>query len=372
MAWNDFVARRSSNTPTPMLAVPPHDGPALVPPVGGEWDRSDWPLLPWARGPLSGAVVGALQGAPGSFGGVQMIESVDPLTDDDFQLALYLCYEVHFRGLADAGWEWDLDLLGFRNELERAFVDRLRDESTPIRASSTAHVVSALDDLTNAGTPSPLTTFLRDEGTLEQFREFCVHRSAHQLKEADPHSFAIARLTGETKAVMATIQFDHYGAGVAARMHSALYADTMTALGLDPLYGSYVENLPGITLAAVNLISMFALHRRWRAAFVGQLAVSTVASIEPMEHCNQALVRLGIGAEGRRFYDARTDASHALATRERMVAGLIDVEPQLGSDLLFGATTIVMLEQRFRGHLLEAWSSGRSSLVPWSREQPDA
>ena len=47
---------------------------------------------------------------------------VDALADDDLQLALYLCYELHYRGLAgaDADWEWDPALLGFRAELERA------------------------------------------------------------------------------------------------------------------------------------------------------------------------------------------------------------------------------------------------------------
>lgn len=32
----------------------------------------------------------------------------DALTDDDLQLALYLCYELHYRGFAgvDPAWEW--------------------------------------------------------------------------------------------------------------------------------------------------------------------------------------------------------------------------------------------------------------------------
>jgi hypothetical protein len=72
-------------------------------------------------------------------------------------------------------------------------------------------------------------------------------------------------------------------------MPSALFAGTMTSLGLDATYGSYVENLPGVTLAMVNLTSMFALQRRWRAAQVGHFAITHMTSVEPMYRYSQAL-----------------------------------------------------------------------------------
>jgi Iron-containing redox enzyme len=52
-----------------------------------------------------------------------------------------------------------------------------------------------------------------DRGTLAQLREFAIHRSAYQLKEADPHTWAIPRLTGAVKAAMVEIQADEYGDG---------------------------------------------------------------------------------------------------------------------------------------------------------------
>ena len=38
-------------------------------------------------------------------------------------------------------------------------------------------------------------------------------------------------------------------------MHSVLFANTMRGLGLDDQYGPYLDRLPGITLATVNLMS---------------------------------------------------------------------------------------------------------------------
>jgi hypothetical protein len=130
-----------------------------------------------------------------------------------------------------------------------------------------------------------------------------------------------------------------------------------------------VEVLPGVTLATVNLVSMFALHRRWRAALVGHLAVFEMTSVEPMARYSSALARFGIGPEGRRFYDVHVtaDERHAAIARDRMVAGLIRAEPELSADLLFGAAAVLMLEQRFASHLLDAWANSRSSLV--SRDQ---
>jgi hypothetical protein len=329
----------------------------------------NWPLLPCPRGPLSSLVISAFQREPGTLGSTPSISGVDALSDDDFSLALYLCYEVHYRGVTDNGWEWDPGLLKFRAELERAFENRLRDETAPVTSHSSSEVTSALDEVLRASSGPSLSTFLLETGTLNQFREFCIHRSAYQLKEADPHTFGIPRLTGEAKAAMVEIQYDEYGSGEAAAMHSTLFGNTMRALDLDSAYGSFLEVLPGVTLATVNLVSMFALHRRWRGALVGHLAVFEMTSVEPMGRYSQALERLGIESEGRRFYDVHVtaDKRHGLIARDRMVAGLIEDEPELAPDLLFGAAALLMLEQRFATHLLDAWVDNRSSLLPRGR-----
>jgi len=326
----------------------------------------DWPPLPSPRGPLSAFIISALHRQPRTLGPTPHVVGIDALSDDDFELALYLCYEIHYGAVSDSGWEWDPDLLKFRAELEHVFEERLRDEVGNDRSRVPVDVVSALEELIRTPSGPSLSTYLLESGTLVQLREFCIHRSAYQLKEADPHTFAIPRLTGEAKAAMVEIQYEEYGSGVATEMHSVLFGNTMRALGLDSSCGTYVDVLPGTTLATVNLVSMFALHRRWRAALVGHLAVFEMTSVEPMARYSNALARFGIGPEGRRFYDVHViaDERHAVIARDRMVAGLIRAEPELGPDLLFGAAAILMLEQRFTTHLLDAWADNRSSLVP--------
>ena len=321
------------------------------------------PLLPSPRGPLSGRLVDALGGPVRVLPMVRAID-VDPRTDDDLQLALHIAYELHYRSFlgVDEAWEWEPSLLGFTRELERAFERALRADAC--RMGDQLDVVNGLPALIAAATGPSLSSYVLESGTLREMREFAVHRSAYQLKEADPHTWGIPRLTGGPKAALVRIQADEYGGGVDEEMHASLFAETMTALGLDASYGAYVDQLPGTTLATGNLVTMLGLHRRLRGALVGHLAVFEMTSVVPMSRYAQALRRLGVGPGARRFYDVHVtaDAVHEQVALHDMAAALAQREPDLGSEILFGAQALMDVEQRFATHLLDSWRAGRSSL----------
>lgn len=363
--------------PTPLrpAAAPPSDAArarvridavAVAPPP------VNWPLIPWPRGPLSAAVIEALRAPPGSLGPMPPVRVADPLSDDDFQLALYLCYEVHYRDLTGLDWEWDLDLLAFRAQLESALVAQLRDEIAPASNRHPGDVVAAIEHLVATSRGAALSSYFRDGGSLDQLRELCVHRSVAHLREGDPHAFAIPRLAGDAKTSLIEIQYDNSGAGNHTDSRATQFATTMSALGLDDSYGSYVEMLPGVSLVTANLVSMFALHRKWRAQLVGHVTSVDMTSSPLRESFRHALERFGIGVDARRFYDARgeLDASRADAARRRLVAGLLHGEPHLAGDVLFGAAAMVLVEENFSRHLLNAWDRQRTSLVAWAMTAP--
>lgn len=58
----------------------------------------------------------------------------DPLFGDDSALALYVLYELHYRGFdnVDVTWEWHPELLAWRRGLEQAVIARVRDEVGPL------------------------------------------------------------------------------------------------------------------------------------------------------------------------------------------------------------------------------------------------
>jgi hypothetical protein len=290
----------------------------------------------------------------------------DPLTDHDLQLALYLCYELHYahvRGV-DEHMEWDPVVLMFRGAAEREFETALR-ALAPIRDDEVTTVGEQLQAMLGEDAGPPLSRYIETQATVGQLIEFVIHRSAYQLKEADPHSWAIPRLTGSPKAALVEIQADEYGGGRADRMHSALFANTMRGLGLDPSYGAYLDSLPGITLATVNLISLFGLHRRLRGALVGQLAIFEMTSSIPNRRYGNGLRRLGFGPQVTDFYNehVEADAVHESIAAWDLADGLARTEPAVARDILFGAKSLLAVEARWAEHLLTAWKRSDTSLL---------
>jgi hypothetical protein len=324
--------------------------------------------LPRSRGPISEIALDALRRRPGTPLPLPPA-CADPIGDDDLQLALYLCYELHYSDLegVDEHWEWDPGLLAFRAALERAFEGALGvlvplpPDADPRRVGEALHALVAADP--DAG--PPLSRWIEARATTEQLRELLVHRSAYQLKEADPHSWAIPRLSGAPKAALVEVQADEYGGGDARRVHATLFAVAMAAVGLDPTYGAYVERLPGLTLATVNLMSLCGLHRRLRGAIVGHLAAFEMTSSLPSRRYGNGLRRLGFDARATDFFDEHVaaDAVHENIAAWDLAGGLAAAEPALAPDILWGASALLALEARWAAHLLGAWERGDSSLL---------
>lgn len=291
----------------------------------------------------------------------------DPLADEDLQLALYVCYELHYRGFdgVDPEWEWEPSLLRLRRRLERAFEDALLETvGPPVGAPDAADFDLALRAIADEDDAPSLSRFLQSRASREQALEFLVHRSAYQLKEADPHSFAIPRLAGRPKAAIVEIQADEYGGGRADRIHAALFAKSLRAAGLDDAYGAYLEHVPGVTLATVNLMSLLGLHRRWRGAICGHLALFEMTSSVPNRRYATGLRRLGFDADATDFFDEHVvaDAVHESIAAVDLAGGLAAAEPELAADVLWGARALVAVDGRWARHVLGAWDDGRSSL----------
>jgi Iron-containing redox enzyme len=325
-----------------------------------------FPRLPAPRGPLSAAVLEALAGAPAPVC-LPQFAGRDPLADDDLQLALYVCYELHYRSFADVDetWEWDPSLLAARAELETAFETALR-RSVAVTAVAPTEVEAELRRMVAGDDGPPLARRLERESGLDEFREFMIHRSAYQLKEADPHSWAVPRLAGRAKEALVEVQADEYGGGRPGRMHATLFAASMRAVGLDAGYGAYLNVIPGTTLATVNVMSLFGLHRRLRGAVVGHLAAFEMTSPGPNRRYANGLRRLGYGRDATEFFDehVEADAVHEAVAAHDLAQGLAVAEPGLGEDILFGAAALLHLEARFAHHLLDRWAAGEPSLHP--------
>lgn len=325
------------------------------------------PRLPDPRGPLSLAVTELLaERAP-----VNRLTQVEASISDadpyglDLQLALYICYELHYRGFADvdAGWEWNAGLLHLRGRLESIFLDEVRAQVGEIGAEETA--ADEMNGLTVEPTDGEgLSYYMRDNGTWDQMREYFVHRSLYHLKEGDPHAWAIPRLIGQAKASFVAVEYDEFGAGRGARLHQQLFADLLHAADLDASYLGYIDAVPAEALAAVNLMSLFGLHRALRGAAVGHFASTEITSPPGSQRLVDALRRLGAPQACIAFYaeHVEADAVHEQVVRTDVVGDMVSREPHLDRDVVFGIRAHAYVEDRLADHMLRSWDNGRTSL----------
>ncbi|MFE2583171.1 iron-containing redox enzyme family protein [Streptomyces sp. NPDC059378] len=316
-----------------------------------------------ARGELSFAVIEALRSNRSPAYGIGTVQEADPW-GEDLQLALYLLYELHYRGfegVPDAR-EWDPDLLRLRQAMEARFLRVLNTElSDAPRTVEEAFAPLLVEPLDLTGS---LSRHLETEGEFWQLREYAALRSLYHLKEADPHAWVIPRLTGRAKAAMVAIEYDEFGAGHADRIHARLFADLMVDLGLDPAYGRYLDQAPASLLATVNLMSLFGLHRARRAALVGHFACVEVTSSPGSRRLAKAMHRCGAGEAAEHFYaeHVEADAVHEQVVRHEVIGGLLADEPALEADIAFGCAATVLLEDRLADRIGAAWARGHSAL----------
>lgn len=325
------------------------------------------PALPQAVGPLSATIIDLLRRDRPALHAHPIdvpVAEADPY-GLDMQLALYICYELHYRGFAGVSprWEWNPSLLHLRGRLEEAFLSAVRHDVGPITADDTAAAEMDKLSVEPVDDEGP-SYYLRDKGTWEQMQEYFVHRSVYHLKEADPHAWAIPRLAGHAKAAFVAVEFDEFGGGRGEHVHQQLYADLMDAAGLDSSYLGYLDSVSADALASVNLMSLFGLHRELRGATIGHFASTEITSSPGSRRLVQALERMGAPEPCVAFYQEHVvaDAVHEQVVRTDVVGDLIAREPQLERDVVFGIRARDVVEERLANHLMDCWTDNRSSL----------
>jgi hypothetical protein len=292
----------------------------------------------------------------------------DIVTDDDIQLSLFILYGLHYGTTLDSAgvWEWNPAIIACRGALETAFEAALR-ATVPMPELPEANqeaVAAALFALTAPTPKAGLARFVARKATQEQLIEFLVQRSIYTLREADPHSWAIPRLTGRSKAALVEIQADEYGGGDPDRVHATIFARTMRGVGLDTTYGVYVDAVPAVTLASLNTMSLFGLNRRLRGAIVGHLAAFEMTSSIPNRSYGDGFRRVGYGTDVTWYFDehVEADAVHEQIAGRDMAGTLAEDDPTLLADIMFGAAACLVVDDLAGDHIFDSWTAGRSSL----------
>jgi hypothetical protein len=289
----------------------------------------------------------------------------EPVIDNrDSQLALWLLYELSYRGFSgvDAGHEWDVDLVEIRTVIERRFERELR-AATSRRVAAELETGGEVGDLllrmvqTDGG--PHLSSYLRRDASVSQMRDFLRERSVQQLKESDPQAFLVPRLQGAAKVALAELQYDEFGAGRPESLHQKLYAESLAAADLEPAYGAYIGEVSAISLASANVMSLFALNRRLLAAGLGHFAAFEASSSVPSRRIAAGLERLGLSSATPYFDEhVEADAVHEQIAARDVCGSFVEQQPDLLAEVVFGAACALHMDHIFSSELLSRWGCG--------------
>jgi len=309
--------------------------------------------LPKPRGRLSEGLLAGLSDLPVAAGD---LDPASAESAEDAALALWVLHELSYRGFDDVddGAERDPELHRLRCLLEDDLEQRLR-ERWP--GPPDADLATDFFDWVGGHDGPSLARHVQTEASEEQVLDLLRIRSVYHLKEADPTSWVIPRLTAGPKAALVELLYDEYGAGDPGRLHHELFARGMEASGLRPEYGAYVDEAPAEVLEQNNALSAFGLQRRLRAAALGHLAAFEATSSLPSRRMAQGLGRLGFPSEMVAYYTEHVvaDAVHEQVALRDVCVRLVAQEPALEPDVWFGAWACLDLEDRTARRLLTAW-----------------
>ncbi|GAA3801864.1 iron-containing redox enzyme family protein [Nocardioides panacisoli] len=329
-------------------------------------------VLPKACGPLSEGVIRALTADPSDPPRSVPVHDdlghpVDPLVDRDFQLALWMLYELHYRGFpgVPADLEWDPLLIAARQPMERAFEAAVRDLVGPIDWPAGGEqpkqpgvaVADRIFEATGSGALPELASFLQRRADVDHYRTYLARRAVYQLRESDPQSFVLPRLEGAPKAALAELQYDEYGGGQPSRLHATLFADALESLGMTTDVIPYVDQAPAATLAAVNVMSLFALNRRLRGAALGHLAAYEATSSVPCRMVALGARRLGLPDPVAAYFEEHVEADsvHEQVAVRDICGAFVDDNPAEAADVLFGVAASLAVDALAAEAILSPW-----------------
>jgi hypothetical protein len=171
-------------------------------------------------------------------------------------------------------------------------------------------------------------------------------------------------MRGAAKVALAELQFDEYGAGRPEALHQTLFAQTLAAVGLDPSYGAYVDQICALSLASANAMSLFALNRRLVPAGVGHFAAFEASSSTPSRRIAAGLERLGL-ADAIPYFDehVEADAVHEQIAARDVCGAMVADDPDLLGEIVFGAACALHLDELFADELLGRWRTADDDLV---------
>ena len=236
----------------------------------------------------------------------------------------------------DVAWELDIgDEQAWRLR-EGRFVESERAQlklDVPTTADGFVAWFARLRD-EGPGQGDPLFPWLAQEASLSEMKWFLRQELAGEAGFDDLVALTQLKLPARPKLELARNYWDEMGQGHASGMHGPMLDLLAEEVGLDTK-----NEVVWQSLALGNLMTAFAMNRRYAFQSVGALGVIELTAPGRAALVNAGLKRLGITGEGRRYFalHATLDVKHSEAWNREVIGPLVEMDPRCARPIAEGA-----------------------------------
>lgn len=227
-------------------------------------------------------------------------------------------------------------------EAERAAVAAQLGE-VPTEAGAFVEWFEQLKE-TGPGQGDALFPWLAHAASMPQMRWFLAQEVAGEAGFDDLVALTQLRLPTAAKLELARNYWDEMGRGHEANMHGLLLDATVAELQLRP----HLEDTVWESLALANLMLALAAQRSYAYLSIGALGVVELTAPCRVGQVNEGLRRLGVSAEGRRYFQlhAGLDVRHSEAWNREALMPLVRARPECARHIAEGALLRLRAGQR--------------------------
>jgi len=204
-----------------------------------------------------------------------------------------------------------------------------------------------------AGSHRLYSSFLADHANAADFKFFMAQETSLDPRFDDILALMQVGTSGAQKMELAGNYWDEMGNGESGDVHTAMFAKTLSSLGIDDDY--LATNMLLEARISGNLSAALALSRRHYYKAAGFFAVTEYLVPRRFKQLTKGWRRAGLPEAGIRYHDLHIgiDAVHASGWFKNVVARLVDADPRAGREIALGALMRLSSSQRYMDALME-------------------
>ena len=252
---------------------------------------------------------------------------------------------------------------GIRNEIEKYFLedeDKLIPSSiwNNIPVESHEYTKWILEIIQNhpAYNHSLYEDYLNKYATFEDLRYFLVQETTIDTRFDDFLALIQLGTDDSVKLEIASNYWDEMGNGNQARMHTVMFSETMSNLGIQPTQCN--DDLAIEALVCGNLSLMLSLRRKYFYKAIGYFAATEFMTPRRFKNVIAAWLRNGLELSGIEYHKEhiKIDAVHAQNWFKNVIAPVIDKNPDTAFDITRGVMYRLNTSTRYLDMLMSKFA----------------